>query len=94
VKKAEKPRWLQRVIFAFLGLLVMLTGAGIMLQTGTGDRDWWVKIRFAPILIVIGAVAVIGAFRTATTQKTKKKSRIRGWPTGRAKYRRSRSGLS
>lgn len=94
MKKAAEPRWPQRLVFGLLALLVVAIGVGHMLRGELGFQNWWGEIVFVPFFIAIGAVAVLAAFRPASFREEKKKSRIRGWPTGRAKYRRNRSGMS
>jgi fatty acid desaturase len=94
MKKTVKPPWLQRVVFALLALLLVIIGVGRIELKEAIFQNWWGEIVFVPVFIVIAFAALLAAFRPASFSEEKKKSRIRGWPTGRAKYNRNRSGLS
>jgi uncharacterized membrane protein len=83
MRKATESRWPQRVIFGLLALLVVIIGLGRVLRDGANFVNWWHEIVFAPFFIAIGVVALLAAIRPSSF-KEKKKSRIRGWPTGKS----------
>jgi hypothetical protein len=73
--------------------LIILFGAGSLFRGHIGYRNWWGGVVFAPFAIIIGTLCLfIAGFRPKLFSNTssKKKSRIRGWPTGRARYYRDR----
>ena len=94
MKKRAEPRWQQRLVFGFLAAVLLAIGVGLLLRGDANFQNWRDQIVYGPFLVVVGAIAAVAAFRPASFREEKKKSRTRGWPTGRAKYRRNRSGLS
>jgi hypothetical protein len=87
-----KPYRLQRVIFAVIGLGIVAFGVGTLVNGYLHYQNWWGGLVFAPFAILIGTSALlIAAFRPDVfRQPTKKRSRIQGWPTGKARYHRNR----
>jgi hypothetical protein len=83
MRKTSEPRWPQRVIFGLLALLVIIIGVGRVLRGEANFVNLWHALVFAPIFIAIGFVALLAALRPASF-KEEKKSRIRGWPTGKS----------
>jgi hypothetical protein len=67
-----------------------MLGVGTLFQGHMGYRNWWGGIVFAPFAILIGGLGLFAVvFKPRAFSETKKKSRIRGWPTGRGRnYRR------
>jgi hypothetical protein len=92
MKKLGSPR-AGRIAFSLFSLLIILFGAGSLFQGHTGYRNWFGGVVFAPFAIIVGVLCLfIVGFRPKFFSNTaKKKSRIRGWPTGRARYYRNRS---
>jgi hypothetical protein len=91
MKNLGSPR-AGRVALALSSFLIVLLGAGSLFQGHIGYRNWWGGVVFAPFTIIIGALGLlIAGFRPKFFSNTaKKKSRIRGWPTARARYYRRR----
>jgi hypothetical protein len=87
MKKLGSPR-AGRIAFSLGCFLILLLGVGTLLQGNMGYRNWWGGVVFAPFAILIG---VLGLFIVGFKPKlfsgtdTRTKSRIRGWPTGRAR---------
>lgn len=81
-----------RVLLILISLLIVLLGVGSLLRGDPNYLNWWGGLVFAPIAIVIGlAGLMIGLFGSMTlADKENKRSRIRGWPTGHARYYRKR----
>ena len=68
-----------------------MLGVGTLFQGHMGYRNWWGGAVFVPVAIVLGGLGLFAAvFMRDAFSETKKKSRIRGWPTGRARYYRRR----
>jgi hypothetical protein len=92
MKKLGSPR-AGRTAFTVFSLVIILFGAGSLFRGHIGYRNWWGGVVFAPFAIIIGTLCLfIAGFRPKLFSNTssKKKSRIRGWPTGRARYYRDR----
>jgi hypothetical protein len=91
MKKFGSPRT-ARIAMAFVCLLILILGAATLFQGNIGYRNWWGGVVFAPFAIIVGGLGLfIAGFRPKFFSGTaKEKSRIRGWPTGRARYYRNR----
>jgi hypothetical protein len=81
-----------RIAVGLICLLILMFGVGTLLQGNIGFRNWWGGVVFAPFAIIVGGLGLfIAGFRPEFfSGTTKKKSRIRGWPTGRSRYYRNR----
>jgi uncharacterized membrane protein YfcA len=79
--------WVRRTILAVISLLIVMLGAASLLHGKTDYYNWWGGVVFAPFAIIIGSLGlVIAAFKPKVfLEAPKKKGRIRGWPTGRAR---------
>jgi hypothetical protein len=87
MKKFGSPR-AARIAVALICLLILVLGVGTLFQGNIGYRNWWGGVVFAPFAIIVGGLGLfVAGFRPKFFSSTaKKKSRIRGWPTGRARY--------
>jgi hypothetical protein len=79
---------IRRIGFALISLLIIALGAFAVLQGKIEYQNWRGLYVFAPLAIIIGLLGlIIVGFKPQFFQGTTKKSgRIRGWPTGRARY--------
>jgi hypothetical protein len=76
----------RRIGFGIISLLIVILGAGTLFQGHLQYSNWWGGIVFAPFAIIVGLSCLfIAAFRPKFFAPPKKKSRIRGWPTGRSR---------
>jgi hypothetical protein len=91
MKKFGSPR-AGRIAFTIFSLLIILLGAGSLFQGQIGYRNWFGGVVFGPFAIIVGMLCLfIVVFRPKFfSNAAKKKGRIRGWPTGRARYYRNR----
>ena len=92
MKKFGSPR-AGRIAFALVCFLILTLGVGTLFQGNIGYRNWWGGVVFAPFAVLIGALGLFVAGvrpRLFSGTDTKTKSRIRGWPTGQARYYRKR----
>jgi fumarate reductase subunit C len=93
MKKPLKSSRTHRAVLALISLVIITLGIGALFNGHLEYRNWWGGFVFAPFAIVIGLFALlIAIFSTRSLQETAagKRSRIRGWPTGRARYYRDR----
>jgi len=81
-----------RIALAVVCIVILLLGVGTFFQGNIGYRNWWGGVVFAPFAIIVGGLGLfVAGFRPKFFSGTaKKRSRIRGWPTGRARYYRKR----
>ncbi len=81
-----------RIAMAVICFVILVLGVGTLFQGNIGYRNWWGGVVFAPFATIVGGLGLfIAGFRPKFFSDTaKKKSRIRGWPTGRARYYRKR----
>jgi uncharacterized membrane protein YfcA len=85
IRKLGSPRG-GRVAVALISALIVLLGAGNFFRGHIGYRNWWGGVVFAPFAIIGGSLGLfVAGFRPKFFLSEKKKSRIRGWPTGRAR---------
>jgi hypothetical protein len=92
MKNAERPSKSGRVLVGLISLTILTLGAGTLLRGGLDYQNWSGGNVFAPFAIVIGFGSVmVAAFAPkALTDESNKRRRIRGWPTGKARYYRNR----
>jgi hypothetical protein len=91
MKKLGSPR-AARIAVGLGCFLILMLGMGTLFQGNVGYRNWWGGVVFAPFAILVGGLGLfIAGFKPKFfSGPDKKKSRIRGWPTGRARYYRKR----
>src|SRR5437899_10546629 len=91
MKNLGSPRT-ARIAVGLVCFLILMLGVGTLFQGNVGYRNWWGGVVFAPFAIFVGGLGLfIAGFRPKFfSGPDKKKSRIRGWPTGRARYYRKR----
>src|SRR5437899_3537113 len=92
MKNLGSPR-AARIAVGLVCFLILMLGVGTLFQGNVGYRNWWGGVVFAPFAIFVGGLGLF--YRAGFRPKffsgpDKKKSRIRGWPTGRARYYRKR----
>jgi hypothetical protein len=95
MKNAGKTRASKESYRFLVGLasgIVFSLGMGHLLLGHLEYQNWWGSYVFAPFAIVVGALGLFVAIfaKPAPTMNTLRRSRIRGWPTGRARYYRNR----
>ena len=83
-----RPAQPGRILLAIMSLPIFLLGSGTLFRGGLHYGNWWGGLVFAPFAILIGIGGfLIAAFKPIAIQGSpKKRSRIRGWPTGKARY--------
>jgi hypothetical protein len=92
MKKTPGSYGVQHVVFGVISFVIVLFGVGHLLRGQLGYQNWWGGFVFAPLAIMIGIAGLLiaGFSPKVFLRKKKKRGRIRGWPTGRARYYRDR----
>jgi membrane-bound ClpP family serine protease len=80
--------WVPRTVLGLVSLVIVIFGAAGLFNRETSYYSSWGGIVFSPVAIIIGLLGlIIAAFKQEVfAPPTKKKSRFRGWPTGRPRY--------
>jgi hypothetical protein len=88
VSKQFRSQRGSRIVFAFISLFLIALGVGTLLNHRMEYANYWGGMVFAPFVILIGlGLLFVVLFRYDAMLETdrKKHSRIRGWPTRRAR---------
>ena len=81
------PSWVPRTVIAMISLLIVMFGVGTLFNGNSGFYNSWGVVVFAPVGIIVGSLGIIIALKPeSAAQASKKKSRFRGWPKGRARH--------
>jgi hypothetical protein len=91
-RKAKTPSSSGRILLAFVSLMILILGGSALLRGNLNYQNWWGGVVFAPFAILIGlaGLSIVVFAPKALTGNVNKRSRIRGWPTGKARYYRNR----